>query len=135
MRMFVGRAQWNWFRMPYRYTIVGGMLRCLECGGSFKKPTGGYPAPTDDLLIQHTQYHDSVIKREDVTVMSAVLWCDRGDHPFKARTPGSSKIRASLASEDGYMEEVVQDVCPEHNPYYAPKTPLALNARPETEAE
>jgi len=49
------------------------------------------------------------------TNVSAVLWCDKGDHAFKAGTPGSQSFRGETVGRDGQPEIVFMDVCPEHS--------------------
>ncbi len=49
--------------------------------------------------------------------MSRFLWCDPGDHPFKAGTPGSAHFQGTQTDQNGAQQTLTQDVCPEHNPY------------------
>lgn len=49
--------------------------------------------------------------------MSSVLWCDKGDHAFKAGVPGAAHFEGTQTDENGVQQSITQDVCPEHNPY------------------
>jgi hypothetical protein len=49
--------------------------------------------------------------------MSKVLWCDPGDHDFKAGAPGSTHFTGTMIDNDGKTVTVDQDACRLHNPY------------------
>lgn len=46
--------------------------------------------------------------------MSAVKWCDLGNHAFKANIPGAQSMDVTQTNSDGMQERVVMDICPEH---------------------
>lgn len=48
--------------------------------------------------------------------MANVLWCDPGNHPYKADEPGSFSGTGVVYLPDGKQENRRQDVCAEHNP-------------------
>lgn len=62
--------------------------------------------------------------------MSTVLWCDKGDHAFKAGVPGALHFTGTQTDEDGRQVDMTQDICPEHNPYAPVK--LRENAERKT---
>lgn len=49
--------------------------------------------------------------------MSTVLWCDNGNHAFKAGIPGAAHFEGTQTNGEGATVSMSQDVCPEHNPY------------------
>lgn len=49
--------------------------------------------------------------------MSNVMWCDPGDHSFKANAPGSVHFQGTQVDENGIRQTVDTDACAEHNPY------------------
>lgn len=57
----------------------------------------------------HTRWHE---EQRRMTV-STVLWCDSGNHAFKAGRPGSQSVQGSEINEEGISVSVQQDVCPE----------------------
>lgn len=93
-----------------QYTQTRGngstFFKCGECGA--------HVAPKD--RTQHENFHENFSNRRDATV-SKVMWCDRGDHPFKAGAPGSSTFEGTMVDEDGVTQRVTEDVCAEHNPF------------------
>jgi hypothetical protein len=62
----------------------------------------------------HEQWHKETERNE---TMSNVTWCDRGDHAFKAASPGSARYTIEQPDENGETLRMTQDACPEHNPY------------------
>jgi hypothetical protein len=67
----------------------------------------------------HTNFHKTFTNRSDGN-MSSVLWCDPGNHAFKAGSPGSVHFQGTQVNGDGADESVNTDACAVHNPY-APK--------------
>lgn len=69
--------------------------------------------------------------------MSKVLWCDRGDHAFKADAPGSTTLTGEQVDDNGVRVRVEEDICPEHNPFLKAKREreekAALTAKAEAE--
>lgn len=47
--------------------------------------------------------------------MSNVLWCDPGDHPFKAGMPGSQRFNGTTIGEEGEVINALMDACPDHS--------------------
>jgi hypothetical protein len=66
----------------------------------------------------HDQFHDSITYRKDGTV-SNVLWCDLGDHPFKAGQPGSTHYAGNNIDDAGNVQTATIDACAIHNPFRA----------------
>ena len=48
--------------------------------------------------------------------MSTVLWCDYGNHSFKANSPGSAHFNGTEVNEDGLNVSVSMDACSDHRP-------------------
>ena len=46
--------------------------------------------------------------------MSKVLWCDKGNHPFKAGEIGSQQIQGTIVDENGIQQVVTMDCCRLH---------------------
>lgn len=69
-----------------------------------------------DRFTQHDNFHKTFTNRGDGN-MSTVLWCDKGEHAFKAGMPGAAHFTGTQTDEDGRQIDVVQDMCPMHNPY------------------
>lgn len=91
---------------------------------------GAHVAPGD--IKQHEAFHETFSNRKDAT-MSKVLWCDRGDHPFKAGALGSSNFEGTMIDDNGINQHVSEDVCADHNPLNAAKR--EAEARRAIEAE
>lgn len=51
--------------------------------------------------------------------MSNVLWCDPGNHAFKANEPGSVHYQGTAYEKDGSRHEADVDACSQHNPFGA----------------
>lgn len=67
----------------------------------------------------HEEFHNSYTNRKDGN-MSSVLWCDPGNHAFKAGSPGAIHLNGTQQDENGIQVSIDTDACGEHNPY-APK--------------
>lgn len=81
---------------------------CFQCGSTVHGPQRG----------QHKNFHSNFIHRNEVVggfAVSAVKWCDVGDHAFKAGAPGSQTLQATQTNDDGVTETNTVDVCAEHN--------------------
>ena len=68
-----------------------------------------------DGIPGHDAFHEGMIPREDYLAMSNVLWCDPGDHAFKAGMPGSQRFNGTVIGEDGESITQLMDACPEHS--------------------
>ena len=80
---------------------------CTECGSTVHGARRN----------QHTNFHANYIHRAEVKdgfAVSAVKWCDLGNHAFKANSPGSQSLNVVNRNEDGTEENVVMDMCGEH---------------------
>jgi hypothetical protein len=64
----------------------------------------------------HENFHLTFTNRSDGN-MSSVLWCDTGNHAFKAGSPGAAHFEGTQTDADGVPQTMTQDVCAEHNPY------------------
>jgi hypothetical protein len=62
----------------------------------------------------HTGYHNNMISREESIAMSSVVWCDPGNHAFKAGTRGSQSMTGTEYDDNGNPAQVRMDICPEH---------------------
>lgn len=51
--------------------------------------------------------------------MSKVLWCDPGNHAFKAGSPGSIHFQGSSVGDNGEQINSDVDACIDHNPFRA----------------
>jgi hypothetical protein len=67
----------------------------------------------------HNNFHATFTNRTDGK-MSNVLWCDNGNHAFKAGAPGAIHFEGTQQDENGSPVTVVTDACAIHNPF-APK--------------
>jgi hypothetical protein len=67
-------------------------------------------------MKQHEAFHATFSNRIGQD-MSKVLWCDPGNHAFKAGSPGSVNFQGTQIDEDGMTRTVDTDACAEHNPY------------------
>lgn len=47
--------------------------------------------------------------------MSNVLWCDPGNHAFKAGQPGSQSFQGTTRDEEGNPIRIEMDACSEHS--------------------
>lgn len=93
-------------RPVYMAAIQESIYECYTCGS--------YVPQT--RFTQHRNFHNTFTNRGDGN-MSSVLWCDKGDHPFKAGMPGALHFSGTQTGEDGRTEDLTQDICPQHNPY------------------
>jgi hypothetical protein len=101
---------------------------CFECG-----------AFVDDYnkRTQHNAFHTNFIHRAEVkdgVAVSAVKWCDAGNHAFKANAPGSQSVDVVQRDDDGREERVVMDMCAEHAFSTGRQTRPAIEA-PMSESE
>lgn len=80
--------------------------KCGDCGAHVTGPDSQ----------QHENFHKIFSNRRNAD-MSKVLWCDRGDHAFKAGSPGSSTFEGTMVDDNGVTQRVTEDVCAEHNPF------------------
>jgi hypothetical protein len=101
----------KWVEVPLEWGThtdlqKGRVRQCGNCGAIITATT----------IVQHQNFHKTFTHRKDGG-MSKVLWCDPGDHPFKADAPGSATLQGSQVDDNGMRQEVTQDVCVTHNPY------------------
>lgn len=96
---------------PYQAYIDGRELfvdgKCVECGSSVHGPQRG----------QHKNFHANYIHRSEVKdgfAVSTVVWCDLGDHAFKADSPGSQSLNVVQRGDDGEEKRVMMDMCAKH---------------------
>jgi len=97
---------------------AGRLLICTDCsrggnGSLIDIQRGGtfYVEPSE--VEQHERmYHRTTM--EGTRTMSAVLWCDPGDHAFKANVPGAQSATMTVRNEEGVPEQQQFDACPEH---------------------
>lgn len=88
---------------------------CYECG-AITHP---------DHYGQHSNFHANFIHRSEVKdgfAVSAVKWCDAGNHAFKANAPGSQSLDVTQRGDDGKEERVTMDMCASHAFPTAPQT-------------
>lgn len=81
---------------------------CFECGATVHPSNYG----------QHSNFHANFIHRAEVKdgfAVSAVKWCDKGNHAFKAGEPGSQSFTGTNRNDDGSEETVHLDMCAEHS--------------------
>jgi hypothetical protein len=79
---------------------------CLECGSTVHGPQRG----------QHSNFHANFIHRAEVRdgfAVSAVKWCDLGNHAFKASEDGAQSIDIMQRTPEG-DERVTMDMCAAH---------------------
>ena len=86
------------------YNVFGNRYECHKCGASIDKNTA--------LLRKHSNWHAEMEKGIQV---SAVKWCDVGDHSFKADTPGAMSFTGQQMDENGVPKTVSMDVCSVHS--------------------
>ncbi len=85
-----------------------GFLQCGSC-----------QAIIEPKMIQyHNNFHETFSNRIGQD-MSRVLWCDPGNHAFKAGSPGSVNFQGSQTEENGAVTTTDVDACAEHNPFRA----------------
>ena len=84
---------------------TNALSMCSECMGLFGK----------DYRAQHDTFHQSLMSREEAKAMSAVKWCDNGEHAFKAGVKGSQSGTMTIIDDDGMPQTVTIDACPEHS--------------------
>ena len=89
------------------------LMREIERGRYWQCATCG-SAVADSNQIQHDNFHKTFTNRSDGN-MSAVLWCDLGNHAFKAGMPGSAQLTGTITNDEGRQETVTQDSCAVHN--------------------
>ena len=85
-----------------------GFSQCGSCGADVYSKN----------QVQHSNWHETFIHRAEVRegfAVSAVKWCDVGDHAYKAGAPGSQTLQATQTNEDGMTETSNVDVCGDHN--------------------
>lgn len=83
-----------------------GLNHCGTCGANVER----------QYMVQHENFHLNYTYRRDHEV-SKVVWCDYGDHAFKAGMPGSASFDASEVDEEtGGTIRTTMDACGEHNP-------------------
>lgn len=90
--------------MTRNYDING---HCFECGSTVHGPQRG----------QHNNFHGNYIHRAEVKdgfAVSAVKWCDPGNHAFKASEPGAQSLDIMQRGENGVEERVTMDICGSH---------------------
>jgi hypothetical protein len=88
---------------------LGRIMQCGDCGAIC----------TVSTRQQHENFHKIYSHRRNAS-MSNVLWCDPGNHAFKAGAAGSIHFQGSQIDDDGKTVTVDTDACAEHNPH-APK--------------
>jgi len=76
--------------------------RCFKCGATVAHVN----------MHDHSNWHSEVEKGIQV---SKVLWCDPGDHAFKANTPGAMSFTGQQTDEKGVPQTVSMDVCGVHS--------------------
>jgi hypothetical protein len=89
--------------------------KCSDCGSTVHGPQRG----------QHTNFHSNFIHRAEVKdgfAVSAVKWCDPGDHAFKANSPGAQSLDIMQRDGDGGEERVTMDICGGHAFATTPKS-------------
>jgi hypothetical protein len=84
----------------------GRYSECTVCGSTVA--LGRY--------VQHTNFHKTFTNRLDQK-MATAMWCDTGNHAFKAGAAGSIHFQGSQTGEDGRTTTVDIDACAAHNPY------------------
>lgn len=84
---------------------TNALSMCSECMGLFGK----------EHRAQHETFHQSLMSREEAKAMSAVKWCDNGEHAFKAGVKGSQSGTMTIIDDDGMPQTVTIDACPEHS--------------------
>lgn len=89
-------------------------MYCIDCNAVVPMSRQG----------MHNDYHDSYTNRKDGN-MSSVLWCDRGDHAFKAGSPGAVHFQGTETDEHGVEHTTNVDACVKHNPFRADPTHIA----------
>lgn len=87
--------------------INGNESECVQCGGIIFR----------ERMRQHNLYHEQYAYTKDTGAMSNVLWCDNGDHAYKAGQPGSISFNAEQYDENGAVQQVKQHACADHNPF------------------
>lgn len=102
---------------------------CFDCGATV------YPSARH----QHNAFHASYIHRSEVKegfAVSAVKWCDLGNHAFKANSPGSQSIDVMQRGDNGQEERVTMDMCADHALSTAPvSTPAMALESPEDQIQ
>jgi hypothetical protein len=67
---------------------------------------------------QHENFHKTFSNSRSES-MSNVLWCDPGDHAFKAGSPGALHFQGTETDENGRTVSSEVDACAKHNPFRA----------------
>jgi len=81
------------------------LLMCNRCQGLFGP----------EYREQHDAFHESLSSREEARAMSAVAWCNPGNHAFEAGIPGSESGTMTVRDEEGQPITKTFDACPEHS--------------------
>lgn len=106
--------------VPY---LPGGMCAIcagVEGGNAFTVPQdrGVYNPRNqtrDSWQAQHDRFHEAFVPKSEVQAVSAVKWCDTGDHPFKAGAPGAQTLTVTENDDDGFPVSKTLDVCGLHS--------------------
>lgn len=85
-----------------------------------------YQQPTPEQIWQAQQKEIRELSERKDEPMSAVAWCDPGNHAFKAGVRGSQSFDGTFVNDEGETVRSRVDVCPEHafqgaNPAAAPE--------------
>lgn len=91
--------------VPPRYRNTGDYGsdgRCVKCAASVAVSN----------MHTHSKWHTEIEKGIQV---SAVAWCDPGDHAFKANEPGAISFTGQQTDEKGIPQTVQMDVCGKHS--------------------
>lgn len=86
-----------------------------------------YQTPTPEQIWQAQQKEIRELTERKEDEMSAVAWCDPGDHAFKAGVPGSQSFNGTVVNEEGQRVERRMDVCPDHA-FQSPNPPESQKA-------
>jgi len=90
-----------------RENMAYGNGKCFDCGATVEPKS----------RTQHSNFHTNFIHRSEVKdgfAVSAVKWCDAGNHAFKANSPGSQSVDVVQRDESGDEVRVVMDMCADH---------------------
>lgn len=95
---------------PGRVSSNTYVRECLTCGAAVYQDS--------EKLAKHDKFHAEFSNRKG-SEMGAVLWCDPGDHPFKADAKGSFRGSAQIIGDDNQPHSETMDACATHNPMRA----------------